>query len=345
MAVSKIAARVFYNHPNLETVRTSAPNIETYALYGCKKLLTVDLTNDSGTYIGTYAFNGSILTHLAIRSSSVSTLAAVNALDNTKVSRNKGGIYVPSNLVSSYKNASNWATYATRIFPITEFPKSNFDTISDSWSTILEDTNPASHYSIGDTKTLSINGVDIPVVIAAFNTDTLSNDNTKTARITWILDDIYTCRLYANSGSDTEWTKSKLRAWLSTTILGYLENSAVGAYLQTVDKTYGYGSQSSYSTYTSQDKIWIPSLHELGLNNNGTYSFAKESTGVTYSQLFNSSERRKRYFNDQVNTWWTRTTISGGRCFIVSTQGISDNIGVSATTPGAVFGFCTGVSS
>ena len=42
------------------------------------------------------------------------------AFNNSSISTRTGYIYVPDNLVDSYKTATNWSTYANQIKPISE---------------------------------------------------------------------------------------------------------------------------------------------------------------------------------------------------------------------------------
>lgn len=72
--------------------------------------------------IGAYAFGGAQqLDTLILRNSSVCTLAnSTNTFTNTKIAAGTGYIYVPDNLVDSYKTATNWVTFANQIKPISE---------------------------------------------------------------------------------------------------------------------------------------------------------------------------------------------------------------------------------
>lgn len=74
--------------------------------------------------VGANAFNGcSALTALILRGDSQITLANVNALTGTPIASGTGYIYVPSALVDSYKAASNWSTYASKIRAIEDCPE------------------------------------------------------------------------------------------------------------------------------------------------------------------------------------------------------------------------------
>lgn len=89
------------------------------ALSYCQSLTTVDLPNV--TSIGTTAFVGcSALTTVILRSETVCTAVNANILNNTPIKSGTGYVYVPDDLVDSYKAATNWSTYANQIKPISE---------------------------------------------------------------------------------------------------------------------------------------------------------------------------------------------------------------------------------
>ncbi len=61
-----------------------------------------------------------LLTVILRKTDKICTLAATNALSGTPIAEGTGYVYVPDNLVESYKSATNWSTYATQIKPISE---------------------------------------------------------------------------------------------------------------------------------------------------------------------------------------------------------------------------------
>lgn len=80
------------------------------------------IDTSSVTSIAAYALgNARQLDTLILRNSSVCTLAnSTNTFTNTKIAAGTGHIYVPDNLVDSYKTATNWVTFANQIKPISE---------------------------------------------------------------------------------------------------------------------------------------------------------------------------------------------------------------------------------
>ena len=77
------------------------------------------LDTSSVEIIGNFA-GASNLETLILRSSTVCTLTSANGFSDTKIAAGTGYIYVPDNLVDSYKTATNWVTFANQIKPISE---------------------------------------------------------------------------------------------------------------------------------------------------------------------------------------------------------------------------------
>ena len=118
--VTSITTQTFYGCSALETL--NLPSVKTTGTQGirnCKKLTRVDF--GSVTNIGALTLDScSLLETLIVRTSSVCTLANTSALSGTKIASGTGYIYVPDNLVDSYKSASNWSTYASQIKGLSE---------------------------------------------------------------------------------------------------------------------------------------------------------------------------------------------------------------------------------
>lgn len=92
--------------------------IGEYCFANCKALARIELP--SLTYLSSYAFTGcTALATVIIDKATVPTLQNVNAFNNTPIANGTGRIYVPSNMVDSFKAASGWSTYANQIVAIT----------------------------------------------------------------------------------------------------------------------------------------------------------------------------------------------------------------------------------
>lgn len=85
---------------------------------GCTALETLDFPLLADVYAG--AFNScSKLKSLIMRNSTVARLRGA-AFSSTPIINGTGYIYVPDNLVDSYKAATNWTTVASQIKPLSE---------------------------------------------------------------------------------------------------------------------------------------------------------------------------------------------------------------------------------
>ena len=89
-------------------------------LSGCKVLETIDF--GSIIVINATAFqNCSALKSVIIRTTSkVCELRNTNAFAGSGIANGTGFVYVPDNLVDSYKTATNWSTYASQIKSLSE---------------------------------------------------------------------------------------------------------------------------------------------------------------------------------------------------------------------------------
>ena len=58
---------------------------------------------------------------MIIRSETICTLSNKNAFSGSSVASGTGYIYVPKDLVESYKTATNWSTYATQFRALEDY--------------------------------------------------------------------------------------------------------------------------------------------------------------------------------------------------------------------------------
>lgn len=347
--VESIRAYAFYSKSGLQSVKTAATTIGPYAFGNCTGLSTIDLLSKDPITISANAFNGSHINHLIIRSDSVATMNNVNALESTPIIADCGAIYVQEDLVDEYKSATNWSTFAANIYPIDMYPVTDYSTIQDSWEYILSNPNYATDYKIGDTKSILLStGATVYMQIVGFDKDVLSSDGTNTAKISWITKQIYTShRMNSTNTTDISatdaaqyntglsgWPSTEMRYWLRETVLLRLPE-LIQNNIKEVDKTY-YDNSSS-STLTCSDTIWIPSMREVGLG--------KESSGAIYSGLFNGANARiKRNSNGALSRWRLRSAVSATSFGEIGDNGNSISAGsVNATSKSSpfVFGFCT----
>lgn len=348
----------------------NATRINQYAFQNCKDLTSIDLNgvtnignyafSGSGigtleitdaTSLGAYLCQGqrtgivdqhttvnlasnrfnsaNSLCHLILRSTTMCTLTT-NALTGTAIAAGIGWIYVPTDLVATYKAASNWSNYASQIVDISEYPKALQDeTISDSWSTIFANEDNGTYktvYSLGNIKYMYLNGTPMPMQIVAFDEGT--------SKISWVCKSILdTHNMNPTNDTTGGWASSNMRAWLRETIYPMID-STIRNRIVAVTKDY-YDAKTS-SRLTISDTVWIPSEYEIF----GTTSY--ENSGTLYTGVFTDATSRikKLGLNGSAGNWWLRSagSTSGFRCVNGNGGAGSNYAGVAY---GVVLGFCT----
>lgn len=118
---TEIRSSAFYGCYKLASI--SCPKtreLEAQAFRYCSKLTSITLPRCS--YIDYSVFQAcTSLSQLTLNAPCIAKLNNINAFSGTLLSTT-GSIYVPALFLNSYKSATNWATYASRIFPIEGSP-------------------------------------------------------------------------------------------------------------------------------------------------------------------------------------------------------------------------------
>ncbi|MBQ3529534.1 MAG: leucine-rich repeat protein [Oscillospiraceae bacterium] len=113
-----------YTFSNSKITELDLPNLTsatgTALCYKAQLLKTVRLPKLSGNTIGASWFNETALTTLVLGGNELNPLDNVSAFNKSPIQSGTGYIYVPDNLVETYKTATNWATFADNIKPISE---------------------------------------------------------------------------------------------------------------------------------------------------------------------------------------------------------------------------------
>ena len=119
------ASNMFYNCTSLTTIPqldfSSATNADN-TFISCTSLTTLDFSNIK-TIGKTFAYTSSLSTLIIRNPTTLTTLKNTNAFLNTPIASKTGYIYVPDDLVDSYKQATNWSTYASQIKGLSELPQ------------------------------------------------------------------------------------------------------------------------------------------------------------------------------------------------------------------------------
>lgn len=314
------------------------------AFYNQSQLTKVVLPNLSS--IGSNAFYGcSGLQEIWIDSNSVPSVQS-GAIPS-QFSSGTGAIYVPSNMVSSYRSNSSWASWKWHVVSKENYPVTDFDSITDSWSTIISKiANGTANYSVGDFKTLDLGAEGkIRMQIAGTEVDELASTAGSYAKYSWVAMDMLNTshRMNPSLSGTTEgtgaiggWGKSEMRTYLSTTIWALIP-AELQAIIKEVKKySCIYDTSSTKVTDdVSNDKLWIPSNREVF--NTNSY----ETLGPAYTGIFTSSTDRIRSKSGQsADYWWERSAHSTSRFRYVYNNG-SDGTSSADFSSGVVLGFCT----
>lgn len=92
----------------------------------CSSLTRLDLSNFDTTNVtnmNNIFYNCSNLTALIINNPKLFELKSSNCFDNSAIANGTGYVYVPDDMVDTYKAATNWSVYADQIKPISELPE------------------------------------------------------------------------------------------------------------------------------------------------------------------------------------------------------------------------------
>ena len=332
-----VAPYAFQNMTTLETVETSATTIGQSAFSGCTNLTTVDLTGTGAASIGASAFESDAkLNALIIRSTTKATLSSADALQDTAIAAGNGAVYVPSNLVATYKADSLWSNYI--IASIDDYPLTDYSTIRDSWATIISKAQggtAAQSYAVGDTKLLDI-GTEGEVYAQVAKVDANG--------ITFVTKGILATSHRMNPGNSSGaqgtganggWEHSEMRTYLNDTVFALFPPELQSA-IKTETKYSDYvlpGETTITHDQETQDKLWLLSAREVF---GGT---KYEQTGPEYSSLFPTNTSRIKY--DQsggASDWWLRSAYSISNFHTITSKGRANNTVANYAT-GVVLGF------
>ena len=242
------------------------------------------------------------------------------------------GIYI-SGFVYSSQGVLNDTPVTAQTVSFESFAK-------DTWEMIKkcsESGMAEQFYSVGDEKTVSINGTDYIVTIMDFNHDDLADGSGKAGMTIGLKNCLTTT--HAMNSSDTNsggWESCAMRSWLQSTVLGWLPEE-LQAVIKKVNKKATAGSKST-TIKTSEDNLFL--LAEVEIFGSKTYGSLDEGTQYSY---FTTTSRRVKKSGDSgsATNWWERSpSVSSTSNFCdVSSDGSADNY-FAGYSDGVSFGFC-----
>jgi hypothetical protein len=128
VSIAKAAVKGCTSLENL-TLSDTLEYIGESAFYGCSKLPIVDLPSTITNMSNWGAFNAcSALSTIIVRATTPPTLHK-DTFTGTAMHKGNGYIYVPDASVDAYKEATNWSTYADRIYPISVYEAGGLENV------------------------------------------------------------------------------------------------------------------------------------------------------------------------------------------------------------------------
>ena len=188
-------------------------------------------------------------------------------------------------------------------------------------------------WSVGDTKTISVNGTNYEFQIIGFNHDNKTAGGK--AGITFQMVDCLSTTYNMNSSNTNNggWKNSAMRSRMST-FLSQLP-SDLQSVIKAVNKLVSVGNNTS-TIETVSDKLFL--LSEVEIFGSTTYSFAGEGSQYDWYKAGNTKVKK---VNGSANYWWERSPYSGNTTHFcnVGSGGYADYYDASYSN-GVSFGFC-----
>ena len=106
-------------------INTSNVTYANGVFYNCRELISIDISNidSSGFTMDALFFQGCTnLTKVIINRQDVFKMTATSFFANTPIASGTGYVYVPDNMVETYKSATNWSDYSSQIKGMSELP-------------------------------------------------------------------------------------------------------------------------------------------------------------------------------------------------------------------------------
>lgn len=230
---------------------------------------------------------------------------------------------------SETKTVSVVDSYAVEL----NFLRDNF--ADNDWASIIKACHSGgvpSMWVVGNSKLMSIGGVDYQIDIIGKNHDIYS-DGLGKAPLTFQLHDCYaSTRQIYNSYANTVWTNCTMRQTYLPDILSQMPVEVQNGIREVNKRTATGGVVVS----TSADKLFL--LGEIEIFGSVSYSAGGEGAQYDYYKAGNSKIKHRGI---DASAWWARSSDAGGGgyfCYVTSSGVASSRKGRDAL--GVAFGFC-----
>ena len=296
--------------------------------------LTLDKTNPAGEIIVDRAGDGAIS---AV--SSAPDIAEVSVSGNIVTVTGKAN--GSATITISVAEGTNHTAPASKTCAVTvSILNDNFkDNFSDNeWSDIIaacQSRRVPKSWVVGNSKTMTINGVDYQIDIIGKNHDDYSDGSGK-APLTFQLHDCYgeTKKMNSSNTNSGGWTSCAMRSTHLPAILALMPTEVQNG-IREVNKMTSAGSQSA-TINTTADKLFL--LSEIEIFGSASYSKSGEGTQYDYYKAGNSKVKN---YSGSANPWWERSpngSVSTYFCRVYSYG--NANYGGANNAYGVAFGFC-----
>ena len=297
--------------------------------------LTLDKTNPAGEIIVDRAGDGAIS---AV--SSAPDIAEVSVSGNIVTVTGKAN--GSATITISVAEGTNHTAPASKTCAVTvSILNDNFkDNFSDNeWSDIIaacQSRRVPKSWVVGNSKTMTINGVDYQIDIIGKNHDDYSDGSGK-APLTFQMHDCYADKKGMNNSPTNSggWTSCAMRNTHLPAILAMMPTEVQNG-IREVNKLTSAGDLSS-TINTTADKLFL--LSEIEIFGSVSFSFAGEGTQYDYYKAGNS---RVKKVNGTEKEWWERSPYKSQNVFFCNVGTGTGGAGANGApiALGVAFGFC-----
>ncbi|MFI3128507.1 MAG: DUF6273 domain-containing protein [Bacillota bacterium] len=175
-------------------------------------------------------------------------------------------------------------------------------------------------WTVGDTKTLTIDVTDYAVRIVDFQHWTNANNvgtayaaygNTDAVNMEMV--EVYACVAHGTSSNWTGiWSASSVYTYLTGTFFNLLPTDFSDNLLNVTVRS-SQGRTSPTSIVTTNGKCNLASMEEVGVGSyeySSSYSTYEDGYELNYYSVNNSDSERIKYYDSSAAPWWTRTPSS-----------------------------------
>ena len=291
--------------------------------------MTLDTTTKSKTITVTRSGDG------AISATSSNTAAATVSVSGNTVTVTGKASGSATITVSVAEGTNHTAPNSKSCAVTVSFLKDNF--ADNDWDAIIDachSGNVPDTWVVGDSKTMTIDGVNYQFDIVGKNHDTYTAGGI--APLTFGLHDCYgtTHPMNSSGTNSTGWNGSKMRTETLTAILAKMPVNIQNG-IRSVNKlTATSGSNSAIKT--ASDKLFT--FSEMEVYGSAEYSYSGEGKQYDYYKAGNSKVKK---VGSTASWWWLRSPYRYNSFnFCAVNTGGSVNNNVASSSSGVCFGFC-----